>query len=347
MRFLSAMQVADIHLEVLKGSLGEFNPDDDMALATSTLRSIASRSGVQSRAFLRERLGTLVHSLVQAKRDVEFVEDAIDACVGAGDLLVVRDGPRTRYALSPPFWVRRSSGSVFLVGDEPENDGKAVAGQVSRGPYRIVLGNPSDDFLLGLGRVELPSSVWQLAPEVSTPEELIQRIDRAVQEAGRSGDVSLDVIFDPGKPYRPYRRRLVSPVRQSGFYLGRRIVPWGAPTWSYCHLDSGQVDAFVDLPGLDPRFSARDEWYWLMAAVDAVNRTSGGLAIRRDPVETALSFWAPIPSWAERRLLTICERAEQPAFGALMTFLAPNAEVAEELSFIRRYLWLDEYEEDG
>jgi hypothetical protein len=77
-----------------------------------------------------------------------------------------------------------------------------------------------------------------------------------------------------------------------------------------------------------------------MHAIDAIRSHPQIVSTARGSVDCRLSFSAPIPSWAERRLLVVGQRADEHDRGALATFIVPNSEVDEEIAFLRSNLWL-------
>ena len=305
---------------------------------------------------------SLVRAVVRPLRELvcdyeavqALVEDALEAMIAYGDFLEHRDveGPPGNGAaslllyLAPAGFVARESGSVILLG--------AASGQLLvlpdelaaridySGHIRRLAPMAGEDLraeLVQLGLLDIPFERWLRGPSTITPERHQVSLDRILESAQPSRDIPGLVLLDSERPVRYYRGRWTEPRLQSGRFVARRAQAYGAPLWCYVEVRGGNPVRLVDLPVAGSRWRGCDEAWHLQMAIDANRgepqrfKTRAGLGDRR-----VVEFFSPVPMWARRRWDAIAEPV--PASGSLFAYGLHEAELAEELSFVRETLWL-------
>ena len=96
----------------------------------------------------------------------------------------------------------------------------------------------------------------------------------------------------------------------------------------------------IDLPGATSRWRGCDEAWRLQMALDALRRGPQRYAIRRQGSSSVVQFFSPVPMWARRRWDAIGEPVSSS--GCLFAYRISEAELEEEVHFMRNVLWLDE-----
>ncbi len=305
-------------------------------------------------ALLKSAVVEPLRALVVEGEDLdEAVSDALDALLVYGDLLECADAAdaeassrRLIYA-APPGFVCRESGVTLLVGVAPDAR-QILPDDLQRDVRRFghARALPADtdaaDRLEALGLREIEASRWLRAPQSEGAARYRSRFDDALARAGLSGEVPGLTIVDPTKPRRFYRGRWAPPRAQSGRFLGRRSQAYGADLWCYVEVEAGVPRRLIDLPALAPHARAFDEAWRLLAAMDALDADPPRYSVAPEPESQCaiLELTFPLPTWARRRLDIIGEAVARR--GALIAYRVPDAEVAEELEFLRSMLWMRE-----
>ncbi len=270
--------------------------------------------------------------------------EAIEALVASGDLVtgIAKDeaGARLLLYLSPPLYVRRPSGVVLVLGGLPEVGFPVTAGVECHGAYRQLRVTMTDDELHDAGISPMPMEVWLDAPRTLEPHELISRLDGLLASAGPPGEAEELQILDTTRPANYYLGRFVAPGGHTGAYLARRRRRWGGQRWSYVRLRSGSVEAMIDLPKVDTRFSDRDEAWWLICAIDALRGEPQVARLTVDDGQGMVALNTPLPSWAERSINSIGAPSAVRPRGALSAFDITGSELEAETDHLARLLWL-------
>lgn len=210
----------------------------------------------------------------------------------------------------------------------------------------LSLKNEGDDDLASslsqLGLISYSEENWLKAPPNETASQFISKFDRSLDRIATCGDITGVTIVTPSKDVRYYRGRWSSPKNISGRFIGRRPQAYGNDIWCYLEIADGRVNKFVDLP-LDSSTGSRgcDEAWRIQAAIDAQCGQPQQYRLRKMPDETfAVDLFSPIPCWIERRWNWIGQRIENK--GSLLSFQFEEADIEQELDFVRRKLWLTE-----
>jgi hypothetical protein len=276
---------------------------------------------------------------------------AIEDLVAYGDLLelpVEEDGIRQRRLyLGPPAYVRREgTNSALLVGVRSEG-APLLSDELAHlieyhGHARIFRTPASDsiDLLQNEGLSIFQPEQWLRAPRRIPSEDLLGTYTSRLESRGLPGDVELRLI-DPKSSPRYYRGRWRGPKSaDEGLFIARRPQAFGADLWCLVELTAGRVAKLLDMPIEDPLAPAADEAWRLQAAMDALNGNPQRVRMKGDDGSCVLEFFAPVPSWAQRRLDVLGVPA-RPARGALFAYELPSGEVDEELEFLVSMLWIE------
>ena len=310
---------------------------------------------------------SLIRAVVQPLRglvdDLEaikaLVDDILDAAVAHGDILEQRDvsanptaaGTALLYA-APPSYLVRKSGTVILLGIASDqlsalpNDLEARIQYV----HHVRLLRPVDredlrDELHQLGLIELSYDRWLNAPPMETAEQHLARLNATLDAAQPSRDIPGLSLIDPERPVRYYRGRWVDPKSQSGTFVARRAQAYGAHLWCYVQMQAGNPERMVDFPVTHgSRWRGCDEAWRLQMALDARRGQPQRFRVRTSQGRTSvIEFFSPLPMWARRRWDAVGEPVSSS--GCLFAYRIADAEVEEELRFIRTALWLGELAE--
>lgn len=329
------------------------------------LTSVEGLAGALRRAasFLCPCTGpTLIRAVVQPLRglvdDVEAarvsVEEILEAAVAHGDILEQKDltpgASDTRTSLlyaAPPSFVVRKSGAVILLGIASDQLSALPDDLEDRIEYvhhvRHLKPAESEDLrheLQQLGLIELTYDRWLKPPAAETAERHVARLDALLDAAQPSRDIPGLSLLDPDRPVRYYRGRWVDVRANTGRFVARRAQAYGADLWCYVQVRGGNPERVIDLPVAASRWRGCDEAWRLQMALDARRREPQRFRIRRQGSSAVLEFFSPVPMWARRRWDAIGEPVSSS--GCLFAYRVSEAELKEEIHFMRDVLWLDE-----
>lgn len=282
------------------------------------------------------------------------VKETLEAMLSHGDVLEYREfdvdsaQERTLLFAAPAAFVSRDSGRQILVGicsDQVSALPEDLTARIDHVSHTRRL-NPFEGedlraMLAEHGLLEVTYDDWLKAPGLGKPTELLSRYNDLLDSAGPAGEVPGLRLLDPELPVRYYRGRWVPPHKRSGRFVGRRDQAYGAQLWSYVQVAAGSPEALVDLPLPRSRWRGCDEAWYLQMAIDASRGKPQQFAIRGGPGDTRImAFFSPVPMWARRRWDAIGEPI--PAKRCLFAYRIAKDDLRQELSFIRRALWLSE-----
>lgn len=98
------------------------------------------------------------------------------------------------------------------------------------------------------------------------------------------------------------------------------------------------VQRFTDIRAKDSRSRDCDEAWRLQAAMDAAAGAPQRVKLAVNGPAATLSFSAPLPAWAARRLSFLGQQV--PPSRALLAFDIPAESAADELRWLSEKLWL-------
>ena len=355
MRVLSPDEAWSIIRPQLLKDAGEVKSDEPQALIAALLRRAAAvRCPCPPPALIDAVADAVIQLGPEDLRSHESIDRVFDCLVASGDFLLSGgdEAESQLVHLAPPTYVRRKSGSVFVVGGLPDSGlplpPNLSSHLVSRGCYRYLSAGAAEDLervLSDQGLLAYPLDAWLEAPVGRAAHDLIADLDSRLEASGRAGEVQDLQILDPDRPSTFYRGRWTSPAGRTGRFIARRPRKWGAPHWCYVQLATGEPVRILDLPRVDARFRGCDEGWWAQCAIDAERGRPQILQVgRADGGQVRLSVLMPLPMWAERRILLVGEQHPRRDKGVLLTFVLDEQEAHEEIAFLVSSLWLDTQE---
>lgn len=292
-----------------------------------------------------------------SEEEVErIVADVIERLIVFGDLLEMRSADidpwrESSYVLrpAPPVFVMRPNGGAFITGIAGDDISPLNSDLEPRlyhnGVLQVLGPAPDEDLQLvlrDLGLAELTENAWLRIPPPQDPASYLRTWlnDLAAQELASSIE-GLSVI-DPTRPRHFYKGRWTTELRSlDGAFVARRPQTYGVPIWCLAQLSGGRPQRFLDFTSKGDRVRPCDIAWRVQLALDAAAGTPQEFALDRDGADTTLSFFAPLPSWAERKLATDGKRLDQVK-GTLFSFKFQTGDVAEHVRFLREQVWLEE-----
>lgn len=326
------------------------------------LRRTASFLCPCSQAELVEEVARSLEDLVEDRQAlVDTIDETVEALTAYGDLVESRmdttdrsTGAITLLYLTPPTFVPRHDGSVFLLGIAPDNSSPLPADYAGRIEYdshvRRVLPNPDESLrslMSEFGLFELTMHQWMKSPAPEQAKPHVSRMAELLDAAPPAGTVADVRILDPSKPVRYYRGRWTPLRNHTGQFVARRPQAYGAELWCYIEVRGGQVLKLVDFPQFERRWRACDEAWRLQSAIDVCNGRPQNYRLRPGPTNETrvLDLFSPLPLWARRRWDVIGRPV--PPSGSLFSYVLPAAAVEEEITFMKALLWLMDSREPG
>jgi hypothetical protein len=283
------------------------------------------------------------------------IEDALHDLIAAGDILEMRaaSGERSDIVLrpAPPAFVARRDGSFIIVGisgDEitPIREPSILHHESGLRSVRVADVQKCRAELLDLGLIELPERLWLHAPATSSAHDLAAHWKARLPTEPRPEKIEGLEILDAASSTAFYKGRWTSlHPKHSGFFVVRRPQRFGANLWCLADIKDGVVQRFTDIRAKDSRTRDCDEAWRLRAALDAVSGAPQTVSMVADEASAILSFTAPLPAWAARRLGFLGEQVTVPR--ALLAFRIPIENVQDELRWLGENLWLVRNDKGG
>lgn len=282
----------------------------------------------------------------------DTVEDILEALVAYGDLLEEREvlnsnreNRNTLLYAAPPSFIWRQNRSAFLLGIVPDHL-SALPQDLQRriesvNHVRCIQEKDGEDlhhFLKQLGLVELSADRWMKAPQSESSEACLSRLNNSLSEI--SGELPGLTILNPTRSVRYYRGRWETVSNQSGRFVAKRSQIYGNDLWCYVELENGKPKKMTEFPTMGSRLHGCDEAWRLQAAID-VSRNSPQVFRLRSGAhhnKKVVDFFSPVPMWARRRWDAVGEPSLN--VGCLFSYQFLASDVEEEISFIKRVLWL-------
>ena len=352
---LSIIDIHDINELALKSL--DLDPDalDLISIeATSALiRRVAGSVCPCSAHQLTISVFDLLEGLSRGKDDLfEAIQNQIESLIAYGDLqehcIQRENDPRhsTFIYASPPAFVRRESGVIYIIGIIPDHnsplpeDLEELSEVINH--VRIIRSNDlmaTCSQLINLGFVEIPLKRWLEIPETISPENYIAKMDYLLKDSGNVGELSDISFLDTKMPVNYYRKRWKKMATESGRFIARRKQLYGSDLWCYIELSHGTVKRMIDLPILSKKERGCDEAWRLQLAIDAIAGNHQKYRLRAGYSQnTIMDIFSPVPSWAIRRW----DMFGNPSLpqNCLFSYSFANADVEEETKFLTEVLWL-------
>jgi len=296
-------------------------------------------------------------SLLASEGDPELadrVETVLEGLISYGDILEMRadaeslGSASTSYMLraAPPSFVTRKNRTITILG---------VAGDqitaltedlevriVHRGLLRTISQLPGEDLpahLKELGLLPLSEKSWLWLPNDEPASAYAERIRTLVTAEPDAKGVDGLRILDTSRSVNFYRDRWIEPrARHSGLYVARRPQRYGAGIWCVVELEGGGVKRFRDLSEPGGRIRPCDVAWRIQSAFDALAGHPQRYRATPSDATVLVCFYAPLPSWAERRLAVAGTKTK--AERCLFSYEISNEEWPEERSFLNEALWM-------
>ena len=336
---------------------------DSTAVDLTSVEAIAGALRRMASFFCPCSAATIVRGVIRPLRGLvsDFkalrgtVEETLEAMIAHGDILEHRDvegaainGAVSLLYIAPASFVVRKSGIVILLGITPDQFSALPDYLEKRVEYENHLRRlhplPDEDLradLTELGLIEVSYEHWLRAPQAETPGQYLSRIDRLLDTVQPSREIPGLSLLEPERPVRYYPGRWTNVRFQSGRFVGRRSQAYGADLWCYVQLRDGNPERLIDLPLAGGRWRGCDEAWHLQMAIDALRGNAQRFRITPGPTDTRIvQFFSPVPMWARRRWTAVGEPVS--GTGCLFAYRLAEAELAEELDFVRKRLWLEE-----
>lgn len=292
-----------------------------------------------------------------AELERDAVTNALDALVGAGDLLELRgNGTRNRLLfLGPPSYVEKKPGSFLLLGIRPNaspvlDEESVEAAVVYESHTRLIELDPDSaaQTLAAAGLHRLTREQWAKAPRDMAATAVVEQVRSRLAAHRSPGQVSGLVLIDPAKPVRYYKGRWREPMASDqGIFVGHRPQAYGAPIWCVVELAAGVPQAVLDLPLASAIAPGWDDARRLQAALDAERGCPQVVRVRPTGQldgDFIVDFFGPLPSWAER-YLDLTGLPVSRSRGALFSYRVPDAAMGDVTLFLSTSLWMQVAEE--
>lgn len=319
----------------------------------SAIRRAASFSCPISPRALREMVVGSLRELTHSDDVTEDVEEMITKLVAHGDLVEapIEDpvsGRETRTLfLAAPAFVRISSSDILLLGIRASgigllDDERLQVVRHDGHVRRVQAAENVGPSLVEADLEELPEAHWLRRPPSSTAAELATDYLARLRSAPIAGTIHGVRVLDPTRSPSYYRGRWRPPsAKDTGRFVIRREVEFGADAWCFADLRGGVVERLIDLPVHDRLARACDEAWRLQAAIDELSGTSQQVRVTTDTSMSVavLDFFSPLPSWAQRRL-DVVGRAVPKRRGSLFSYELRQAAVSDELLVLREMMWI-------
>ena len=333
---------------------------DSPEVLAGAVRRAASFICPASPRRLCQRLEESLRYLISADSDettlTTRIRNSLEDLVNYGDLIEVpvfdeeRGVSYRTLFLGQPSYVWVPPSRYLLIGVRAEGLSLLDEELMRRVDYRLHVRSIDIELLGDLRTVfeaaglrERTVEEWLNHPSFCSPHQLSEEYEGRLQIASPSGAINGVRILDPAKSlgYFPGRWRAPS-QRDTGNFVIRHPVEFGADAWAYASILLGEVEKLVRLPVRQQLDRACDEAWRLQAALDAMAGTPQFAKIRKsNSGESELHLFSPVPSWVQRRLDTV-GRALPHRPGSLMSYSIADLQIDEELLFLAQAMWIED-----
>ena len=199
--------------------------------------------------------------------------------------------------------------------------------------------NKCRDELIEEGLIELSKTGWLGAPKPASAKEFADRwISCLETEAVVPNIQDARILGAPeAKYYYNGRWTDISSIH-TGHFIGRRPRKYGADFWVLYALKNGRIESFVDIHPGSKTLRSCDEAWRLLAALDSLQGRPPIVETHTSEQTALLRFFAPIPVWVQRRILTLGMPVDNN--GCLLAFEIPLAELESLTQWLTETLWI-------
>ena len=330
-------------------SLGVPIPAEDYRpLVAQALRRAIDAEAPCARYRVEQRVFQALSRLNAQVPWIELIEDCLDDLIHYGDVFEMRvdDGEALRESFqlwpAPPAFVLRRDGSLVLLGIAPDELLPSTDWPTTieyRKSLRFLPAHPDNAAILAdLDLPRLHEDVWLRAPVSCTPRQFVDDWRAQLIAQPSSGAIEGLELLGGAGPARGRRQRWSAPTeRDEGLFPARRAQRYGSPRWCVVHVSKGVPQHFVDLSARGDVERACDIGWRLKAAIDAVAGRPQTFDVEDADAAKSLTFFQPLPSWAERRLAVLADKQETAR--GLFSFSVPAGAFDTEAAFLAERLW--------
>lgn len=335
---------------------------DDTFLAAAIRRAAGVLCPCSKKALVGAVVESFAHLHERGNQLSDRIEELTEDLLVVGDLLELTDvatadieAKGTWVFCSPPAFIERRSGGVFVTGIVPDHDSvlpqKLGTRVVHQQTIRFIEPAPSESLstlLEAEGFNHLSESAWLKIPRTETAEKHLEAaLSKLAKEPLCGPSPNLEII-DAEKPVSYYRGRWSSPASHTGTYVARRPHEFRSPTWCFAELNDGMLNRLIDLPLRTNRWRGCDAAWQLQMAIDYERGEPQRFRVSSSGDICRLEFFSPLPLWAERRLMVLGSKCKGTK--CLFAYELPVSEAVQEIDFLERNLWLmadDELDNGG
>ncbi len=276
--------------------------------------------------------------------------DSLDQLCMSGDILELESIESTESAPECKLWAATSSyvicphGKILILGSDRDLITNVPDDLQDRVIYRgcdrfihVGEGEGIDNILSDHGLFEVSVENWIKRPEIPLLEVMIGCFSDNLYNKKNDGEIEgLTILAEKGQYYHSRWREMID--NDNGIFVAKRSQKFITDRWCVVKINNGYVTHLYDLFSDNSTQRPCDRaWHFqcaLSASADAPEVYKVSLL-----KETAIiSFFFPIPFWAERQLLLSARRVE--CRGALMAFEMPIGILEKEENLLKQDLWM-------
>ena len=325
----------------------------DEVLLAALLRRSAGFNCPCSRATLHASVFESTQALSPDPNGLaDRLEATVEGLIIGGDLLelndvVIEDSDvrQTWVFAAPPSFVIRPSGTAFVFGVVPDQDTFLPSSISTRlrheGFTRSIKWRPQEDLaqeLVNHGLQQISVTAWHKSPRRESAGDMLARFERHVARGSHTTAIEDLEILDSARPVTYYFRRWTVPSNQTGIFVARRPVEFGAPIWCVVHVERGAPERLLDLPLPGTRWRGCDTAWHLQMAIDHWRGHPQRYRRRTEGDKVRFDFFSPLPQWSQRRLMTFGAPIARDR--SLLAYVLPATEARTEETFLQDTLWL-------
>jgi hypothetical protein len=339
-------------LHQIQEDLSLSDSGDSQTLVAEVMRRIAGTMCPCPPGALRRATASSLAPLSVFDELEDQVDDTFEDLISTGDLIelthvLVEGGDKQPSWMfcSPPSFVRRSGGRIYIIGVAPD-DAVFLPSELRKRMLRSGALRYFDDpegacakELRGNGLREVPAEAWLVQRRPVSADAFVMQHLQLLEKNGISGALDEILLLGGANAGKSYRDRWISPTNESGHFILRVPQLYGEPLWYLSRLQSGVVQRSLLLPSLDPKERASDAAWRLQLAIDTRAGQANTYTVESVDCGCLMSFSFPLPLQARRRLTVIGTRQAQSGSGTTR-FWIPKDELAEEQRFLRDSYWL-------
>ena len=334
--------------------LHSFSADRDLiALISASLRRTCMFMAPCGRSQLERAVRLCLSGLgLDEAMLAENIEAATEELLAFGDLLEMRQPgeERASFIIRPSafHYVNYDGPDIVLLGtglDEATPIANSFPATIRRqGSLRFV--PRSDDLQAFLKEAKIPEislASWLHLPRQKAAAEYLAPWVNRLEKQDRCGTIDDLKIIKQDSAVKFYKGRWAEPGKLTGHFIGRRPQAYGADLWCLVQLDAGHPVKFIDLTADGDKWRPCDIAWHIQMAMDAERGAKQRFRVQLHPEGDHIEFFSPLPSWAERKMMTSGVRQSRP--GCLFCYVMRAGESSRTIPFLQSQMWLAQIDE--